>query len=387
MLGRLDDDAAEGVEAGPAGAAGDLVELAGGEVAGADAVVLRKPREDDGADGHVDADAEGVGAADDLEQAGLGEGLDEAAVARQHTGVVDADPHPDEPAERAAEPGGEAELPDEVGDLVAFLPGRDLEAREGLGALDGFRLGEVDDVHRRLMGGQQLLERLVDRGGDVGEVQRYRSFRGGDDGGASAGTAFEVVAKPAHVAESGRHEHELGVGRLQQRHLPGAATVGFRVEVKLVHHDQPHVGGATFPQCLVGEHLGGGGDDRCVLVDGGVAGEHADVVGAKRVAQREELLRDERLDRGGVVAALSLGERCEVGAGRHQALARAGRGGQDDVRAVDDLDQRLGLGRIESQTLLGRPRLERVEQRVRRRISRYAVDQWRGSGGGHGEFR
>src|SRR3712207_7820139 len=56
------------VVAGPSGAAGDLVELAHLQQPGAGAVVLGQRAEDDRADRHVDADAEGVGAADDLEQ-------------------------------------------------------------------------------------------------------------------------------------------------------------------------------------------------------------------------------------------------------------------------------------------------------------------------------
>ena len=66
--------------------------------------------------GHVDADAEGVGAADDLEQPGLGQPLDEAAVLREHPGVVDADAVAHEARQRLAEPGGEAEVADQLGD-------------------------------------------------------------------------------------------------------------------------------------------------------------------------------------------------------------------------------------------------------------------------------
>ena len=58
-------------------------------------------------------------------------------------------------------------------------------------------------------------------------------------------------------------------------------------------------------------------------------------------------------------------------AGRDQALAGAGRGAEDDVRAGDDLDQRLLLRRVEAQALLlgpGRrtPRTARRRRRDRR---------------------
>ena len=48
-------------------------------------------------------------------------------------------------------------------------------------------LGEVDDVHRRLVGGEEFLERLVQRLDKIGEDQRHRAFgvldhRGGPPG-------------------------------------------------------------------------------------------------------------------------------------------------------------------------------------------------------------
>ena len=67
------------------------------------AVVLRQAGEEHGADRHVDADAEGVGAADDLEQAGLGQLFDQPPVLGQHPGVVHADAVPDQPRQRLAE--------------------------------------------------------------------------------------------------------------------------------------------------------------------------------------------------------------------------------------------------------------------------------------------
>ena len=67
------------------------------------------------------------------------------------------------------------------------------------------------------------------------------------------------------------------------------------------------------------------------LVDGGVAGEHADLVRAEHVDQREELLADQRLDRRGVERALPAGQRRGVRADRDQRLPRAGRRREDHV--------------------------------------------------------
>ncbi len=90
--------------------------------------------------------------------------------------------------------------------------------------------------------------------------------------------------------------------QLQERHLPGPAAVGLAVVVELVHDHEPDVGARALAQGDVGQYLGRAGDDRCVGVDARVAGEHADVVGPEHLAEREELLAHQRLDRRGVEA-------------------------------------------------------------------------------------
>ena len=57
-------------------------------------VVFAQPREQHGADRHVDADAQRVRPADDLEQSALRQLLDEDAVFRQQPGMVQADAVP-----------------------------------------------------------------------------------------------------------------------------------------------------------------------------------------------------------------------------------------------------------------------------------------------------
>src|SRR5690606_16069858 len=104
--------------------AGDLVELPGGEQPRGRPVVLAQLREQDRADGHVDADAQRVRAADDLEVALLGEPLHQPAVLREHPGVVDADAVADEAGQRAPEAGPEPEAPDGPGDGVLLLSDR-----------------------------------------------------------------------------------------------------------------------------------------------------------------------------------------------------------------------------------------------------------------------
>ena len=163
VLGRLRHHEAAVVEALAPGAPGDLVEVARGEDGRLLAVELAEPREEHRADGHVDADAEGVGAADDLEQAALGELLDQHAVLRQQARVVQADALLEPLADVGAVRAGEAEALDRLRDRVLLLARAEVEAGEVLRAVRRVLLREVDDVDRRLALGDELLERLGQR--------------------------------------------------------------------------------------------------------------------------------------------------------------------------------------------------------------------------------
>ena len=373
VLGCLYDDSARRVEPGPARPAGDLVELACLEHPLPAAVVLRQAGEHHRPDRHVDADAEGVRAADDLEQAGLRELLDQASVLRQHPGVVHAHAVLHQSRQGLAEAGAEPEAADQLGDPVLLLAGADVDARQRLGPFQCRDLGEVHDVHRSLVGGEQLLDRLVHRCHRPLIAQRDRTGDARDDRGLPLRTTTQVVDEPGHVAERRGHQQELRLRQLEQRHLPGPAAVGLGIEVELVHHHLADVGLGTLAQRDVGQHLGGAADDRRLGVDRGVTGQHPDVVGAEDVDQGEELLRDQGLDRRGVEGPLSPRQSGEMGASGDQALPGAGRRGEDDVGPGDDLDQRFFLRRVEGQALLGHPRLERVEQRVRVGAARRAT--------------
>ncbi|MBW8767213.1 MAG: hypothetical protein JF630_13630, partial [Geodermatophilales bacterium] len=321
VLRRLDDDGPRGVEAGAARPPGDLVELTGVEQPGAGAVVLGQRGEDDGADRHVDADPEGVGAADNLEQAGLGELLHQPSVLRQHPGVVDADPVPDQSGQRRPEGGGEPEPTDHLGDRGLLLLGAHVDAHQRLRPLEGRGLREVDDVDRRLSGVQQLLDRLVHRRRRVVVVQRHRALGRGHQRRRPARPAGEVLPQERDVTEGRRHQQELRRRQLQQRHLPGPAAVGVAVEVELVHDHQrlaQAVRSTPLAQRDVGQHLGGAGDDRGPGVDAGVAGQHPDVGRPEDAAEREELLAHQRLDRCRVVAAPSAGQCGVLRAGRDE---------------------------------------------------------------------
>ena len=91
-------------------------------------------------------------------------------------------------------------------------------------------------------------------------------------------------------------------------------------------------------QGYVGEDLGGAADDWGVVIDGGVAGDHADVFRAENVAEGEEFLAGERLDRDGIIGAATLAERLELEGEGDQRFPGAGGGVEDDVVAGEEFE-------------------------------------------------
>ena len=306
MFGGLDDDTTFPVEAGPPGPARDLVELAGAEQPADTPVIFGQTGQQHSTDGDIDADAESVGAADDLEQSGLGQTFDQTSVTGQHPGVVDADPGADISAEGLAEAGREAEAGYLFSDAVPFAAAGDRGAGERLSSGNRVLLGEVHYINGALAGGEQSLDGLVDRGVDVGVVERHGPGGRTDHRHGAAGAHTEVRLEAAGIPEGGRHEQELGPVQFQQRDLPGPAAVRVGVEVELVHDHLVHRRPAALAQSQVGENFGGGADDRGLAIDSSIASGHPDPLPAKFAGQIEKLLRHQRLDRSGIPRAAPL---------------------------------------------------------------------------------
>ena len=168
-------------------------------------------------------------------------------------------------------------------------------------------------------------------------------------------------------------------------------AVGVGVEVELVHDDLPDVGERAGAQRDVGQDLRGAADDGCAGVHRRVAGHHPDPLGAERLDEGEELLAHQRLQRGGVEGAGPGGQRRGVRPGRHQRLARPGGGGEHDVGAGDDLDERLLLRGVQLDAARGHPRRERlvdavgvVGARGRQQVGELGGRGGGGGGGSHG---
>ena len=110
------------------------------------------------------------------------------------------------------------------------------------------------------------------------------------------------------------------------------------VVVELVHDHVVHRGLRAVAEGDVGEDFRGAADDRGVVVDGGVAGDHADVFRAEHMAEREKFLIGERLDRNGVVGAAALAEGFELEGECDQRFPGAGGGVEDDVVAGEEFE-------------------------------------------------
>ena len=157
-FGGLGHHQAFGIEAHAAGAAGDLMEFAGAQTAHPGPVEFGERGEHHRMNRHVDADAERIRAADDRQQPLLGELFDQPAVARQHTGMVDADAGFQQPLQDLAECGGEARALHRLGDGLALFAAGDAGGGERLRGGQRRVLGEVDDVNRRLVPVEQQFD-------------------------------------------------------------------------------------------------------------------------------------------------------------------------------------------------------------------------------------
>jgi hypothetical protein len=174
-------------------------------------------------------------------------------------------------------------------------------------------------------------------------------------------------------------------GRASRRHLPGHAAVAVGVPVELVHDHVVHVRPVSVAERDVGQDLRRAAEDGRIAIDGGIPGGQAHVLRPQLAAEGHPLLVDERLDRRGVDGPAVVGQRREVQRGGHQRLARARRRVQDDVLALEQLEDRLLLGRIELQPLAGDVVEEAAEQLVAARVGVVRRRQYRVEGAGHGQ--
>ena len=355
VLGCLGNHHTLGVKARTAGATGNLMKLAGAQTTHLVAVELGERGEHHGMDGHVDADAERIGAADDGQQALLCQALDQQTIARQHASMVHADAASKQALENLAKGRGEARALGRLLDGLALLLAGNAEVGERLCRRKCGILAKVHDIERGLAAAHGELDRALEGGCHVVVAQRHGAWGIDDQVAGSAGVFLERGGYRGDIAERGAHEHKLRVRQGEQRHLPGPTAIGVGKVVELVHGDAAHVGVLTLAQRIVGKDFGRAANDGRLGIDMRVAGNHTDVIAAEHLHQVEKLFADQGLDGGRVVTALALRHAHKEHAQRDKRLARSGRCSQNDVIAGGQVHEGLFLVIPQLNAAIARP--------------------------------
>ena len=176
----------------------------------------------------------------------------------------------------------------------------------------------------------------------------------------AAGQRRHFLLEAGRIAQGCAHQQELRLRKLQQGKLPRPTALRVGVEVELVHNDLAEVRILALAQGNIGENLRGAADNGCLRVDGGVAGNHAHVLGTKNIDQVKELLRHQRLNGGGVVGALTGRQARKMRGNSHSGLTRTGRGCQHHVMAGGNAQNSLVLRGVERHAAGRNPLGERL---------------------------
>ncbi len=168
-----------------------------------------------------------------------------------------------------------------------------------------------------------------------------------DDDVALTSHRAQPVAELLRVGHRRRQRHDAHrLGQVDDHLFPHGAAGSVGQVVHLVHHDEPQSEERPRPGVQhVAQHLGGHHHDRSVAVDGVVAGQEADVLGAVPPGEVSELLVGERLDRRRVEALAAVGQRQVDGELPYQRLAGAS-GRRDEDSAAGE--ERLTRAQLES---------------------------------------
>ena len=347
VLGCLNHHGAGGIKTGAASASSDLVELAGTQTAAAGTIKLRQRRNQHSTDGHVNAHTQGVGTANHLEQTLLSQLLHEAAVLGQHARVVNTDTGTHQLIQRLTEARTETELRNQLRDAFLIFLRSNSHRQQRIRLLQRRLLREVHNVDRSLLGLHELLHRLLNRGGGVVEMQRNGTLRMRHQVTLTTGQRRHLLLEASRIAQGRAHQQELRLRKLQQGKLPRPATLRVGVEMELIHNDLAEVRILTLAQGNIGENFRGAADNRRLRINGGVAGNHAHVLGTKNIDQVKELLRHQRLNGGGVVGTLTGRQARKMRGNSHSGLTGTGRGCQHHVMSGGNAQNGLVLGGVQ----------------------------------------
>ena len=360
VLGCLNHHGAGGIKTGAAGASSNLVELAGTQTAAAGTIKLRQRRNQHGTNRHVNTHTQGVGTANHLEQTLLSQLLHEAAVLGQHARVVNTDAGTHQLIQRLTEARTETELRNQLCNaFLIFLRGNS-HRQQRIRLLQCRLLREVHNVDRSLLGLHELLHRLLNRGGGVVEMQRNGTLRMRHQVTLTTGQRRHLLLEASRIAQGRAHQQELRLRKLQQGKLPRPAALRVGVEMELVHNDLAEVRILTLAQGNIGENFRGAADNGRLRINGGVAGNHAHVLGTKNIDQVKELLRHQRLNGGGVVGALTGRQARKMRGNSHSGLTRTGRSCQHHVMSGGNAQNGLVLGGVQGHAAGRNPLGERL---------------------------
>lgn len=172
MLGSLRYHVADVVETFTAGAACNLVEVAGGQDCRLVAAVLAELREKHRSNGNIHADAQCVRAANDFKQALLRKFFAENAVLGQKSCVVQANALLEPALDFGAVGAAEADFLDGVVNRLFFFFSAKVQTHEILGVGRRGRLRKMHHVNGRLAARHKLLHRIRNLGFGIAEIER-----------------------------------------------------------------------------------------------------------------------------------------------------------------------------------------------------------------------
>jgi len=314
------------------------------EIADADdarllAIEFAELSEEDRSDGDVDADAEGVGPADEPEVTALSEFLDEEPVFGKEARVMHSDAVMEITRELLSKGGIKTKAPDGRFDSGFLLPRENVDAHKILSVFGRGALCEVHDVDRGAIELEVFADGLVEGRFAIGELEGDGARSARDDGDFGARARFEILGDVVDIAEGGAQQERARARKCEKGDLPGDAALAIAIVMELVHDDVVDLGIAAFAEGFIGKDFGGAGDKRRGRVDACVSRHHPHVFGAEAAAEIEEFFGDESFDWGRIKKPLPLGHGFECEGFGDKALARAGRRGEDDVLAAEQFEE------------------------------------------------
>ena len=285
-----------GVEARTAGAPCNLVEFATAKTTHFMAVKLGELRKHHGVNGHVDANAQRVGAANYRQQPLLGKLFHQQTITRQHSGVMHANTAKQQTLQRFAKLGGKLARPQRSFDLLTLLLAGYAKARKSLRRSEGGVLREMHYVKGPFVVTQGQFYRAFERHKLVLVFQGNGARSIGNNIYRCSRFRLQGLRNLRNVSQRRAHKKELCMGKREQRNLPSPTAVGVAVEMEFVHCHATDIRPFAFAKRLVCQDLSRTTDNRSLWVDLRISRDHTHVFTPQHIHQAEKLFAYERFD-------------------------------------------------------------------------------------------